>query len=135
MGISTSYDPWSQGGLSDFQTASRVAQMNAANPQHAVNQLSSSFQNSPYQQNLLNQTQQQLASNAAQTGMLGSQTANLQLANQMNDMTGQFQNQYINQGLGVMNQGLNTLSSSLSPQGLKALSSVNAYQQMAAQAQ
>lgn len=93
-----------------------------SNPNFLQDMVSKGFSESPYQQYITDMTQKRMNMNAANTGMLGSGAANRALSNEINTMTGQFMNDYINRGMGSYSQGLGGLNN-LSQMGLSALNS------------
>ena len=120
FGLANKYNPWIDLGWQNQQAASQGAAYNASNPTGMMNQIASTWQTSPYQQNILNKTTGMMNANNANTGMLGSQSANYRLGNELNNMTGQFQQQYIDNGLNQYNRGLG-MQQQLGAQGLGAL--------------
>ncbi len=135
MNLSGTYNPWAKLGFNAFKTGTNLATQNTLNPAMLQNTLAQSFQMSPYQSNLENKTMDQMNVNAANTGMVGSQSANNTLASQLNRMTGQFENQYIDRGLNQYNQGLNSLLTHSAPMGFNALNNQNRLAQTGYQAQ
>lgn len=114
------YAPWANKGLDANNFLYNQWKQNATNPNGLEDSLASHFQNSPYQSNLLNMTQQRLNANAANTGMLGSTASNAYMAGQLNDMTGQFQNDYIDKGMQTYGMGMNGMNQ-IADRGMNAL--------------
>lgn len=114
------YNPWVNTGQNANNFLYGQYQQNANNPNQLQNQLMNGYQNSPFQQNLLNQTTNRMNMNAANTGMLGSGASNVALGQQLNDMTGQFQNNYVDRGLGIYNNSMQGMQG-LDSLGLQAL--------------
>tara|TARA_R110000787_G_scaffold21425_6_gene63396 strand:- start:8578 stop:9168 length:591 start_codon:yes stop_codon:yes gene_type:complete len=119
-GLAGRYNPWINMGLHNDQMFSKESQGMVNDPMAEYNKIDSGFSTSPYQQHLLHQTQGMMNSNAAQTGMLGSMSANKNLGGALNNMTGQFENQYDNTGLSQYNNGMHN-QAMLGSQGLGAL--------------
>jgi hypothetical protein len=118
--LSQQYSPWAQTGLNANNFLYNQWMQNATNPDQLQNSIAKDFSMSPYQNNLLNTTTQRMDANAANTGMLGSPSSQNYLQSQLNNMTGQFQNDYVNRGLGIYNNGMQGMNA-LAGRGLDAL--------------
>lgn len=114
------YQPWvdrgNQAGSRVFDEYGRLI----SNPNAVQDQVAAGFNMSPYQQYLLDQITKRMNYNSANTGMTGSGAADRALAAEINNMTGQFENDYINRGLGLYNTGLQGMAG-LNEMGLRAL--------------
>jgi len=128
-----SYDPSVQGGKTAFGDLGKQLGMLLSNPAFMQNKLAGEFQQSPYQKSMIHQVTNQMNNNAANTGMLGSGAANNALAGQVSNDVGQFENNYINQGLGQYDHGLNQ-GDFMSNLGMNGLNSANQYFQQGDQA-
>lgn len=95
------------------------------NPNFLQDMISQGFSTSPYQNYIMDQTQKRMNMNAANTGMLGSGAANRALSGEINNMTGQFMNDYINRGMSSYGQGLSGLQG-MTQLGFNALGSQDA---------
>lgn len=100
------YNPWIQGGKDAFNAFGKYSTGMLENPTAEQNKLAQGFYDSPYQQQQLNQVKSMMNANAANTGMLDSQSANLNLGNQLTGMQGRFQQQYVDRGLQQFNNAL-----------------------------
>jgi len=92
------------------------------NPNFLQDMISQGFNTSPYQSYIMDQTQKRMNTNAANTGMLGSGAANRALSGEINNMTGQFMNDYVNRGMSSYGQGLSGLQG-MTQLGFNALGS------------
>jgi len=104
---------------------------NIADPNAIQDRIAAGFEMSPYQKYMLDLTTKRLNYNSSATGMLGSGAANRALMEELTKNTGQFQNEYINRGLGIYGQALNGLNST-SELGFRGLNSADALLQEAA---
>lgn len=100
------YNPWIDAG-------SRARDMNSAQYSRLINdpnavqdQVASGFQYSPYQKFMLDNTTQRMNYNSANTGMLGTTQANQSLMDDLLNMTGKFEDTYIDRGMNSYNRGL-----------------------------
>lgn len=91
-------------------------------PNFIQDKVASGFYESPYQKLMQDLVQKRMNYNSANTGMLGSGAANRALQNELTSMTGQFENDYINRGLGSYYRGLQG-NDFLAELGLKGLDS------------
>lgn len=133
-GFAGQYSPWVQQGQNANNWLYNQDKRAGNNPASVENQIASGWQSSPYQSNLLNQTTNRLNMNAANTGMLGSPSANQYLAGQLNDMTGQFENQYVQNGLNTYDTSLNSMND-IANRGMGALGGQAGLQEEAAAGQ
>jgi hypothetical protein len=101
-----SYNPYIQRGNTASEELMRQYGQLVSDPNHLQDQIAKGFQLSPYQQNLLNQTTSRSNMNAANSGMQFSPEAQRALNEQINNQTGQFQNDYVNRGVGTYGMGL-----------------------------
>jgi hypothetical protein len=104
---------------------------NIADPNALQDRIASGFNESPYQKYMQDLVTKRLNYNSANSGMQGSGAANRALMEELTKNTGQFQNEYINRGLGVYGQALNGLSQT-SELGFRGLNSQDALLQEAA---
>jgi len=138
QGLSDQWNPYLQ--RADQARKGQIG-MNAyqmANPAGLENRLSSSFTNSPYQNQLLTNTQNQMNANAANTGMLGSTAQQGQLQNQMAGQENQWQQQYIDRGTNQYNMAsnhLNQMATMMQQQGFNAQQIQDAMMEKAYQSQ
>lgn len=132
--LAAMYNPWSQKGLDANNFLYTQDQNNMQNPNALQNQIASGWQTSPYQQNLMNMTTQRMNANAANTGMLGSPSSQNYLNSQLNDMTGQFQNDYVNRGMQTYGMGQQNMNQ-IADRGLNALNSQTGLSEQSAIAQ
>ena len=107
------YDPLVSMG-NDARNLSWEQYQKLINDPNAVqNQVASGWSMSPYQNQLEDDVTQRMNYNAANTGMLNSGSSQKALQDELTNMTGQFENQYIDRGMNSYNTGLtgaNTLS-------------------------
>lgn len=104
---------------------------NIADPNALQDRIASGFQMSPYQKYMQDLVTKRLNYNSANSGMMGSGAANRALMEELTKSTGQFEDNYINRGLGVYGQALQGLNST-SELGFKGLNSQDALLQEAA---
>ncbi len=127
------YKPYQQAGRAGYGMAGGLGAYQMMHPAAMQNQLAASFTNSPYQNQILSNTANQMNTNAAQTGMLGSTAQDAALQNSMAGQENQFQQQYIDRGMQQGDMGeqqLNRLGMTLGGQGFRAF---NTAQQLQAQ--
>lgn len=103
------YNPLIGGAQNAFNKGAEQYNWLVNDPNALQDKVSQGFSQSPYQNYLLNQTTQRMNMNAANNGMIRSPVAQRALNEQLNSLTGQFQNDYINRGMGSYNQGLQGL--------------------------
>ena len=121
--LAQQYQPYERMGKIGYGMTGALGAAQMANPAGVQNRLAASYTNSPYQQSIMNQTAQQMDTNAAETGMLGSTAANAALQNDMAGMQNQFEQQYINRGMNQFDLGenqMNRLGMTLGGQGYNA---------------
>lgn len=128
------YDPWSQAGLNANNFLYGQDQQNMMDPNRLQNQIASGFQTSPYQNNLMNMTSQRMNANAANIGMLSSPSSQNYLNSQLNNMTSQFQNDYVNRGMQTYGMGQQNMNQ-IADRGLNALNSQTGLDEQGAVAQ
>lgn len=130
--LSQSYNPYIQAGQNALGQYGSIAGNMAQHPANLINQLSSGYENSPYQNTMLKNIAGAMNYNAATTGMLGSTSANAHLQDALAGQQNQFMQNYIGQGLQQRNIGLSGLSD-LSHAGLNATGYSNLLQSHAAE--
>jgi hypothetical protein len=118
--LAQQYQPWANKGLDANNFLSDQWKQNAMNPSGLEDSLASHFQASRYQNNLMDLTTQRANANAANTGMLSSPASQNYLNSQLNNMTGQFQNDYINKGMQTYGMGMQGMNQ-IADRGLNAL--------------
>jgi hypothetical protein len=101
------------------------------NPNAVQDQVASGFYMSPYQKYMEDQTMQQMNYNAANTGMLNSGGAQKALQDELVNMTGQFENQYIDRGMDSYYKGLSGYNT-LSDLGFRSMNAQDSLYQQAA---
>lgn len=100
------FDPYfNRGNAAGDQNANAYSR-DINNPNAIQDQISKGFSVSPFQQQLLDLATKRLNFNSANSGMMGSGAANRALMEELTKNIGQFQNQYIERGMGVYNRGL-----------------------------
>jgi len=121
--VGQQFNPYIQQGFAAQQQMQGLGKQAMADPAHEQNLLAQGFQTSPYQQQIMQNTRNQMNMNAAQTGMLGSTSQMGAMQNQMAGMQNQFQQQYIDRGLqqyDIGQQNLQNLGMLESQQGFGA---------------
>lgn len=113
------YNPYFDRGNKAGEAAYNAYSRDVEDPNYMQDKISAGFEASPYQKMLLDQVTKRMNYNSANTGMIGSGAAQRALMEELTKNTGQFQNEYVQRGLGVYGQGLNGLNS-LQDFGLKA---------------
>ncbi len=104
--IAESYNPYVNYGNQGLTTYFDQLNKLISNPNFLQDMVSQGFSTSPYQENVLSRTKDIMNMNAASTGMLGSGAANQALQDQLVAQIGQFQNDYIDRGMGSYQTGL-----------------------------
>ena len=99
------YNPYIKGGAMAEKGLGALGGYMMANPAGLENRLAASYQQSPYQTQQLNNLQNQMNTNAAQTGMLGSTAQQAALQNALAGQQNQWMQQYINRGTQQFGQG------------------------------
>ena len=136
--IAGGFDPYINQGFLAKKGMAGLGAMNMIAPAALENRLASSYQNSPYQDQIMKNTANMMNYNAAQTGMLGSTSQDAALQNQMAGLQNQFQQQYIDRGTQQYNmgeQGLMGLGQMMGQQGYGASGTQAQLQAQAALAQ
>lgn len=118
-GLEKYYQPWMSQGLGANKALMSQDQRLLQSPAFMMNKLALQWHESPYQHTLVNNTMNAMNDNAANTGMLGTGSANQDLANRVDNMTNQFQNQYVTQALGQYDNGLN-IANNIANRGMQA---------------
>jgi len=95
------------------------------NPNFVQDMVTKGFFVSPYQKELEKRTTQAMNMNAANTGMIQSPAAQRALNDSINNMTGQFMDNYINRGMQSYGMGLSGLDST-AKMGLSGLNAQDA---------
>lgn len=113
------YNPYFDRGNQASRQAYNAYTRDLANPNAMQDQIASGFQMSPFQQHVQDMVTKRLNYNSANTGMLGAGAANRALMEELTKNTGQFQNEYVNRGLGVYGQSLSGLNG-IGDMGLRA---------------
>ena len=108
-----------------------MSALNTLAPTLSENRMAATYTNSPYQNQIMQNTSDQMDANAAQTGMLGSTAQQAQLQNAFAGQQNQFQQQYINRGENEYNQGINSMYN-LAGLGFKGLGQQTGLEQEAA---
>jgi len=136
--IAQGFQPYVNQGFMAKKGLGALGAMNMANPAGLENRLASSYQASPYQNQIMSNTANQMDANSAQTGMLGSTAQQAALQNQMAGLNNQFQQQYIDRGTQQYNQaygGIQNLGMMMAKQGYDASGTQGQLQQQGALAQ
>lgn len=131
--IANKYLPFEEGGQNSFDLFNHYNNLLLGNPTYLQDSISAHYQNSPYQQTLMNNVRHQVDTNNAETGQLESSSGNSQLDNALAGEQNQFMQNYINQGLDEFNRGLGNEYNAANL-GLGALSGYGRYADAAAQA-
>jgi len=116
------YNPWIERGNRASDLAFQQYQQNAQNPTFQQDAIARHWQQSPFQTQLSDALTKRMNMNAANSGMIMSPVAQDALNKQLNTQTGQFQQDYVNQGLDQYNKSLGGLSQ-IGQSGLTALDS------------
>ncbi len=130
-GIADQYNPYTKVGKGGLYCYAGLSALNTLAPAHVENRLASSFTNSPYQQQIMQNTTNQMNANAAQTGMLGSTAQQSALQDSLASQQNQWQQQYINRGENQYNQGMQGMYN-LAGMGLQGLGSQSRLEQESA---
>lgn len=120
QGLAGHYQPWVNQGWKNNQQFSQHNMNDANNPTYEMNKIAGTWQASPFQQNMMHGVSGMMNNNAAQTGMLGSTSANSQLQGDLTNMVGQYQHQYVQDGMDQYNNAIRN-QGYLGQQGLNAL--------------
>lgn len=122
--LGAKFNPYIRAGAMSEKGLAGLNSYLMANPAALENRLAGSYQNSDYQNKMLNQTANMMNANAANTGMLGSTAQNAALQNSLANQQNQWMQDYINRGtqqFGMGYNGLNNLGMMLGQQGFSAL--------------
>lgn len=138
QGLSDTYQPFVDQGKQALREYYDASNANVQHPTDLINQIASTYQDSPYMTQSLNQslsqTQDMMNRNAATTGMLGSTSANKALQSSLMGQAAGYRQQsmqdYINQVLGTYRGGMGGLSE-VGRTGLSALSGQAGLQEQA----
>lgn len=114
------FDPWVQRGNQAGDMSFEMYQRLMNDPNFLQNQIASGYQESPFQTGLMNRTTNRMNMNAANSGMMTSPAAQRALNDEMQQMSGQFANQYIDRGMSSFGQGLQGMGN-LNQMGLSAV--------------
>ena len=124
QGLGARYNPYIRGGAMAEKGLAAIGGYLMANPAGLENRLSSSYEQSPYQTQMLHNLENEMNYNAAQTGMLGSTAENSALQKALADQQNQWMQQYINRGMqqfGQGYQGLQNIGTLAANQGFQGL--------------
>jgi hypothetical protein len=130
-GLSGNYQPWIDTGNQARGITFDQYQQLMNNPNAVQDKVAAGFNMSPYQNYMENQATKQMNYNAANTGMLGSGAANRALQQELVNMTGGFENDYINRGMQSYGMGLQGMGH-LTDMGYQALGDQTAINEGAA---
>jgi hypothetical protein len=130
VGVANSYDPYIQTGQVNLSRLNDAYNHMMQNPTAKMDDISRHFSLSPYESNILSHTQNALNQNAANTGLLGSTSANEALQSELSGDVGKFQDHYVQEGLGQYDKALDGMNS-LNMEGLNALENRNKWLQEA----
>lgn len=108
--VANEYNPYIQRGTDAANFLMPQYQNLMTNPNFLQDQVSQGFYMSPYQQQMIKDTTNQMNINAANTGMIRSPVAQKALNDRLGTMTGQFMNDYINRGMQTYGMGMGGLS-------------------------
>lgn len=126
--IAKGFDPFVNAGDQALNPQLNAFLQGLNNPQGLYNQYAQSFKESPYQNALLGSITNMMNANSANTGMLGSTSANNDLADHLKAQSTQDFNNYMNTLLGIRNNSLAGLGG-LSTNALQALTGRSSIQQ------
>ncbi len=118
--IGQMYDPYVQAGERGLKGYGITSGLNVLDPTGPENRMAGSFTNSNYQNQIMQNTTNQMNANAANQGMLNSTAQQSALQNSLASQQNQWQQQYINRGTQQYNQGVSGLGN-ISQMGLGAL--------------
>ena len=100
------YQPWVDMGNRGRGILDEQYSRNINDPNSVQNQIAAGYEQSPYQKYMLDMNQKRMNMNAANTGMLGSGAAQRALQQEAINMSGAFQNDYVNRGMNSYNSGM-----------------------------
>lgn len=121
--ISSSFDPYVSQGFAAKKGLGAMSASQMMHPASLENRLALSYHQSPYQQQMTRNLENEMNTNAAMTGMLGSTAQDTALQNQLAKQQDQWQQQYINRGMhqyDIARQNLNQLGMMMAKQGFSA---------------
>lgn len=119
-GYADRYNPYvTRGNMAGDLTWQQYQQL-INDPNFIQDKIAKGFSESPYQKYMQDMVSKRMNFNAANTGMLGSGAANRALQSELTDMTGKFEDNYINRGLDSYKEGL-AGAQGLNDLGFKAL--------------
>ena len=127
-GLAAKDQPFVDMGLNNSKWLQQMSHQYYNNPYGMYNNAAAHYYQSPVQQDLLHSVTNQMNANAATTEMLGSSSANNELADKLNQLNTADQNNYINGILGLQNQGMQG-AQYLSGLGVQALNNQNSLAQ------
>ena len=104
--IANQYAPYEKIGKGSMYAYGLGNAMSMIDPTLLQNRVASSYNMSPYQQQMMQNTTAQMNANAAQTGMLGSTAQQAALQDALASQQNQWEQQYINRGMGQYNRGM-----------------------------
>lgn len=104
--IGQKYDPWINAGAGARDMNLDQYKQLINDPNFLQDKVTRGFQESPYQNELMDRVTKRMNFNSANTGMLGSGSANRALQDELEHMSGQFLNDYIGRGMNSYNRGL-----------------------------
>jgi hypothetical protein len=113
------WTPWMERGNRAGEIGFNAYQRDIENPNYMQDKIAAGFEMSPYQKYMQDLVTKRLNYNSANTGMMGSGAANRALMEELTKSTGQFQNEYINRGLGLYGQALSGMHG-IAGQGIQA---------------
>ena len=120
--IASSFNPYVNQGFMAKKGLGMIDLAQMGDPTALQNRVAGSFEASPYQKQIMQNTRDQMNMNAAQTGMLGSTAQQSALQHQMADLNNQFQQQYIDRAMhhyDQANQNLQSLGMMMGQQGFQ----------------
>lgn len=113
------WQPWMDRGNAAGEAGFNAYNRDINDPNYMQDKIASGYSESPYQKYMQDLVTKRLNYNSANTGMMGSGAAQRALMEELTKNTGQFQNEYINRGLGLYSQALGGMNS-IANQGIQA---------------
>lgn len=113
------WTPWMDRGNAAGEAGYNAYNRDINDPNYMQDKIAAGFEMSPYQKYMQDMVTKRLNYNSANSGMQGSGAANRALMEELTKSTGQFQNEYINRGLGLYGQALGGMNS-IANQGIQA---------------
>lgn len=129
--LASEYNPYVNIGEKGLKGYAGISALNVLDPTLPENRMARSYTNSPYQQQILQNTTNMMNANAAQTGMMGSTAQQAALQNALAEQQNQFMQQYINRGTQQYNRGISGMYN-LANLGFQGLGRKTGLQQEAA---